>query len=72
MRISETNVGPFKAKEKRYQCPHCEGLVFVKIAWDATPEQTHRHTAAALDEHRRLCTQAPSEAARIYRIDYPR
>jgi hypothetical protein len=72
IRVRETSDGPFKAKELRLQCPHCLGVVYVRLPWKPTAEQRTRVISAAITEHRVLCSAAPPEAERIYRITYPR
>ena len=72
IRVRETSEGPFTAREVRLQCPHCAGAVYVPLPWNVTMEQRTQLITAAITEHRVLCSGAPPEAQRIYKITYPR
>lgn len=61
-----------QAKELRLQCPHCSGVVHIKLAYPFTAIRRQRAISQAIDEHRRLCDKAPPEASRVYTIEYPR
>lgn len=72
LRISESSVGPFKAKEIRLLCPHCAGSVFVPLPWNPTAEARQGLVQAAVEEHRRLCPSIPQDEGTVYSIHYPR
>ena len=72
LRISESSVGPFKAKEIRLLCPHCQQSVYVTLPWNFTAEIRQRLVQAAVEEHRRLCTFIDESTETIYSISYPR
>jgi hypothetical protein len=60
------------ANEVRLLCPHCSGPLYVPLGWSCSPVIRQRKISEAINEHRAICTAAPSEAGRVYRIDYPR
>jgi hypothetical protein len=70
--ISENRTPVMEAKQIRLICPHCKVEVYVTMPYKPTPEQRQQLTSKAIDEHRRLCTQASAEAGRVYEIQYPR
>ena len=72
LRIKESKVGPFKAKEVRLLCPHCHGSVYVTLPWNFTAEIRQRSVQAAVEEHRRLCPLINENTETVYSIDYPR
>ena len=72
LKIHETNVGPFKAKEIRLLCPHCSGSVYVAVPWNCTAESRQNLVQAAVEEHRRLCPSLPGDESTVYTINYPR
>ena len=63
---------PVAAKQVRLLCPHCNNSVYVVLPYRPTVLRRQQLIREAIDEHRRLCVKAPSEAGRVFRIDYPR
>jgi hypothetical protein len=61
-----------EANELRLLCPHCNSPLYVPLAWPYTSVTKQRRVSEAINEHRKLCSAAPPEAERVYRIDYPR
>ena len=72
IRVQERSEGPLQAKEVALQCPHCQGVVYARFTYQPTAEQRQQTIRAAIMEHRGLCSQAPPEEGRIYKISYPR
>lgn len=70
--IREERHSMVEAQEVRLLCPHCSGALYVPLEWPYLRVERQRRINAAIEEHRRLCEGAPPEAARVYRIDYPR
>lgn len=71
-RVSEPRQQAARSKEIRLLCPHCHSAVFVSLNWPYDGIERQRMISEAINEHRRLCSGAPPEAQRVYRIDYPR
>lgn len=61
-----------EANEVRLLCPHCNAAIYVTLSWPYTQIDKQRRISEAINEHRKLCAEAPPEEGRVYRIDYPR
>jgi hypothetical protein len=70
--IREDREGITVAKQIRLLCPHCNSTVFVEWGYPFSAETRQTRIKEAIEEHRVLCSGAPPEAGRVYRIDYPR
>ncbi len=70
--ISEARESPYLAMQVRLQCPHCLGLVNVKLPYGWTDEVRMNLIRDGIDEHRRICTAADATEGRVYTIEYPR
>lgn len=72
VRIREGADSPQTAKEVALQCPHCQKMCYVKLPYKPTALQRQIFIRDAIDEHRKICLAAPSDAGRVTKILYPR
>jgi len=72
VRISESADSPLVAKEVALQCPHCDKFAYVRLPYQPTVLERQLLIREAIDEHRRNCDKAPSDAGRVVKIAYPR
>lgn len=70
--ISEARQAIREQKEVRLLCPHCSGSVYVALSYPYTALKRQKAIQTAVDEHRRICSAAPAEAERVYKIEYQR